>query len=56
MDTERDALQSLPEDAEALRALVLATIVERDALTVERDTLLAQNDRLRHLQGVDHDA
>jgi transposase len=49
MDTERDALQSLPEDAEALRALVLATIVERDALTVERDTLLAQNDRLRHL-------
>ena len=49
MDTERDALQSLPEDAAALRALVLATIVERDALTVERDTLLAQNDRLRHL-------
>src|SRR5205085_10603449 len=49
MDTERDALQSLPEDAEALRALVLATIVERDALTMERDTLLAQNDRLRHL-------
>ena len=36
-------------DIEALRALVLATFAERDAAVTERDTLLAQNDRLRHL-------
>ena len=42
-------MQSLPEDIEALRALVLATIAERDAAVTERDILLAQNDRLRHL-------
>src|SRR5277367_7131592 len=42
-------MQSLPQDAEALRALILATFVERDAAVSERDTLLAQNDRLRHL-------
>jgi hypothetical protein len=29
--------------------LVLATLAERDALATERDLLLAQNDRLRHL-------
>jgi hypothetical protein len=32
-----------------LRALVLATVAERDAAASERDTLLVQNDRLRHL-------
>ena len=32
-----------------LRALVLATMSDRDAAVTERDTLLAQNDRLRHL-------
>jgi hypothetical protein len=42
-------MQSLPESVEALRALVLATVAERDAAVIERDTLLAQNDRLRHL-------
>src|SRR6204780_2328397 len=42
-------MQSLPEDAEALRALVLTTFVEQDAAVTERDTFLAQNDRLRHL-------
>src|SRR3984957_3850049 len=49
-------MHSLPQDAEALRALVLATmaerdatLAERDAAVTERDTLLAQNDRLRHL-------
>src|ERR1700682_3167314 len=42
-------MRSLPEDAEALRALILATFAERDAAVSERDTLLAQNDRLRHL-------
>ena len=52
----RDDLESLPEGIEALRALVLrtiadrdATLVERDAAVTERDILLAQNDRLRHL-------
>jgi transposase len=49
-------MQSLPEGIDALRALVLATIAERDvtlaerdALALERDTLQTQNDRLRHL-------
>jgi transposase len=35
-------MQSLPDDVEALRALVLATFAERDILQT-------QNDRLRHL-------
>jgi hypothetical protein len=39
----------MPEDAEALRALILATLAERDAAVTERDILQAQNDRLRHL-------
>jgi transposase len=47
--TVSDTMQSLPESVEALRALVLATVAERDAAVSERDTLLAQNDRLRHL-------
>jgi transposase len=49
MDSRRIDIPSLPEDAAVLRALVLATIAERDAAVSERDTLLAQNDRLRHL-------
>src|SRR5271156_4463254 len=49
IDSTPANLQSLPDDIEALRALVLATFVERDAAVSERDTLLAQNDRLRHL-------
>jgi hypothetical protein len=49
MDSPRDDMQSLPEGLEALRALVLTTMSERDAAVTERDTLLAQNDRLRHL-------
>ena len=54
--TDSPNMQSLPEGIEALRALVLttiaerdATLVERDAAVTERDILLAQNDRLRHL-------
>src|SRR3984957_16422621 len=42
MDSPHENTQSLPEDAEALRALILATFAERDIL-------LGQNDRLRHL-------
>jgi transposase len=49
MDSPHENMQSLPEDAEALRALILATFAERDAAVSERDILLAQNDRLRHL-------
>ena len=51
MDSPRDDMQSLPEGIDALRALVLATIAERDvtlaerdALALERDTLQTQND------------
>jgi transposase len=40
---------SLPADVAALRALVLATMAERDVLVEERDALATQNDRLRHL-------
>jgi hypothetical protein len=49
MDSPRTDLPNLPDDAAALRALVLATLSERDAAVTERDLLLAQNDRLRHL-------
>jgi transposase len=48
-DSLQSDLQSLPQDIEALRALILATFAERDAAVTERDILLAQNDRLRHL-------
>src|ERR1700686_4705289 len=49
IDSPPANLQSLPETVEALHALILATFAERDAAVIERDTLLAQNDRLRHL-------
>ena len=49
IDAARDTMPSLPEDAAALRALVLTLITERDAAVSERDILQAQNDRLRHL-------
>jgi len=49
MDSPRDDMQSLPEGIDALRALVLTMMSERDALALERDTLQTQNDRLRHL-------
>src|SRR5580698_3406057 len=42
-------MPSLPQDIEALRALIVATFAERDAAVTERDILQAQNDRLRHL-------
>ena len=38
MDSPRDDMQSLPEGIDALRALVLTMMSERDALTRERDT------------------
>lgn len=49
MDSPSTDISDLPDDLAALRALVLATLVERDAAVTERDLLLAQNDRLRHL-------
>jgi transposase len=42
MDTEHAASPDLPDDIEALRAMVLALITERD-------TLLERNERLHHL-------
>src|SRR5690242_2105275 len=39
----------LPTDAEALRALVLTMMAERDAAVAEHDELATQNDRLCHL-------
>ena len=58
-----DPLPTLPETADALRALLLAAwaerdsavserdrlAAERDSLAVEREALAVQNDRLRHL-------
>jgi transposase len=49
MKASPGTIQSLPEDVGALRALVVAIIAERDTAVMERDTLQAQNDRLRHL-------
>ena len=40
MDAPRDDMQTLPIGVEALRALVLTTMSERDAAVTERDTLL----------------
>ena len=48
-DSLQHNIESLPADAETLRALVLATFAERDAAVTERDILQTQNDRLRHL-------
>ena len=39
MDSPREDPQRLPTDIEALRALVLTTMSERDVLALERDTL-----------------
>jgi transposase len=40
---------SLPDDFEALRAVALNAIAERDAAMAERDRLLAMNEKLRQL-------
>jgi transposase len=37
-------LPSLPDDAAALRALVLAAVAERDAVAGERDAAVAERD------------
>jgi transposase len=44
-----DVVPELPTDIAMLQALVLTTRVERDAAIAERDQVLSQNDRLRHL-------
>ena len=56
MNTAGDTLQSLPDDVEGLRALVLTLVAERDAAMGERDAVISerdalqeQNDRIRHL-------
>ena len=40
---------SLPDDGDALRALALNAVAERDAAIAERDRLIELNDRLRRL-------
>jgi transposase len=54
---------SLPDDVDALRAIALAAIAERDAAIAgrdaaiaERDNVIARNDRLRHLLHKANDA
>jgi transposase len=42
-------IDSLPDDIDALRALALNAIAERDAAIAERDRLIELNDRLRRL-------
>jgi len=42
-------IDSLPDDIDALRALALNAIAERDAAIAERDRLIELNDRLRGL-------
>src|SRR4029453_856662 len=44
MDAPREPLPSLPDDAEALRALVLAALAERDAVASERDVAVSERD------------
>ena len=39
----------MPVDPRGLRSLLLTTLADRDAVAAERDELLVQNDRLRHL-------
>jgi hypothetical protein len=43
-----DTAPELPVDVEALQALLVAAVAERDAALAERDQALLQNDRLRH--------
>ena len=45
-DSPRDDLESLPEGIEALRALVLRTIADRDATLVGRDAAVTERDIL----------
>jgi transposase len=40
---------TLPEDPAALRVLLLETLAKVDTVSAERDTLIEQNERLRHL-------
>ena len=44
MNAPRETLPSLPDDAAALRALVLAALAERDAVASERDVAVTERD------------
>ena len=50
MDSPRDDMQSLPEGIEALRALVLTMMSERDATLAERDAAVTG---ARHTAGTE---
>ena len=47
--SERADNDRLPDDIDVLQALVRRTLDERDAVIAERDRLIDQNERLRHL-------
>lgn len=49
MNGASTTLQSLPDDVEGLRALVLGLMARLDATVSERNALAEQNDRIRHL-------
>ena len=56
MHAAGDTSPILPDDPEALRALLAATLAkcealteERDSLATERDALAARNEKLQHL-------
>ena len=49
MNVATNTLQSLPDDLDGLRALVITLMAERDSAISERDALAEQNDRIRHL-------
>jgi transposase len=49
MSAVTNSMQSLPDDIEGLRTLVMTLMAERDSAISERDALAEQNDRIRHL-------
>jgi transposase len=51
-----ETFDSLPGDIDALRALALKAIAERDAAIAERDNAIALNEKLRHLLRKANDA
>ena len=49
MQAATNTPQSLPDDLDGLRALVMTLMAERDFAISERDALVEQNERIRHL-------
>jgi len=55
MITAGDSTQSLPDDVEGLRALVLTLVAERDAAIGERDAVISERDALQEHDAGEHD-